>query len=73
MANGTFGVTGEASPLEDPVAKAITDHRFTPQRKLNWRNSKLSFGSVDGLIQSLEQSPTGETLIKAREPMTWAR
>ncbi len=67
MANGTFGVTGEASPLEDPVAKAITDHRFTPQRKLNWRNSKLSFGSVDGLIQSLEQSPTGETLIKARE------
>ncbi len=30
MKNGTFGVTGEAGALEDGVAQAITEHRFTP-------------------------------------------
>ncbi len=47
MSNGTFGVTGEASPLSDEVAQAITTHRFTPLQKLNWRNPALQFGSVD--------------------------
>jgi ATP-dependent RNA helicase SUPV3L1/SUV3 len=36
--SGTFGVTGDASPLDDGVARAIMDHQFTPQNKLNWRN-----------------------------------
>ena len=67
MTNGTFGVTGDASPLPDEVAQAITDHRFTPLKKLNWRNSALSYGSIDTLIASLEQSPSHEALTKARE------
>jgi len=32
MSSGTFGVTGEARPLDDEVARAITEHRFTPAR-----------------------------------------
>ncbi|MFK7751373.1 MAG: helicase-related protein, partial [Sedimentitalea sp.] len=67
MSNGTFGVTGEARPLDDGVAQAIMDHRFTPLKKLNWRSAALQFGSVDSLIRSLEVPPTGETLIRARE------
>ena len=67
MSNGTFGVTGEAPPLEDGVAEAIMDHRFTPLKKLNWRSAALSFGSIDALIRSLEEAPSGEVLIKARE------
>ena len=67
MSNGSFGVTGEASPLTDEVARAITDHRFAPLRKLNWRNSALQFGSIDALIGSLETAPTDEILIKARD------
>ncbi|WP_428928368.1 helicase-related protein [Marinibacterium sp. SX1] len=67
MKNGTFGVTGEASPLDDGVAGAIMDHRFTPLKKLNWRNAALSFGSIERLIASLEESPPGETLVRARE------
>ena len=67
MSNGTFGVTGEAPPLDDGVAQAIMDHRFTPLKKLNWRNSALRFGSIDALIASLEESPGDESLIKARE------
>ncbi len=67
MSHGSFGVTGEASPLDDEVAKAIMEHRFTPLKKLIWRNSDLRFGSVDALINSLEVSPSNELLVKARE------
>ncbi|MDW3181281.1 MULTISPECIES: helicase-related protein [unclassified Roseobacter] len=67
MKNGTFGVTGDASPLDEGVAEAITSHRFTPLKKLNWRNHALRFGSIDGLIASLEAPPSDEVLVKARE------
>ncbi len=66
MSDGTFGVTGEAPPLDEGVAQAIMDSRFTPLKKLNWRNAALRFGSVDALIDSLEVSPSGEHLTKAR-------
>lgn len=65
--DGTFGVTGEASPLDEMVVEAIEQHRFTPQKKLNWRNSRLEFGTVDTLIGTLEQAPNDPSLIKARE------
>ncbi|MEM7318977.1 MAG: helicase-related protein [Pseudomonadota bacterium] len=66
MSDGTFGVTGEAAPLDDGVAQAIMDHRFTPLKKLNWRNSDLRFGSIDALIAALEKPPAGEYLTRAR-------
>ncbi|WP_127114187.1 helicase-related protein [Shimia sediminis] len=67
MSQGTFGVTGEAPPLDVGVADAIMEHRFTPIRKLNWRNARLEFGTVDALIRSLEVAPDDEMLMKARE------
>lgn len=67
MTDGSFGVTGEAPPLEQEVVEAITNHSFTPIRKLNWRNSDLSFGSVERLIASLEEGTGDEWLVKARE------
>ncbi|MGE4326935.1 MAG: helicase-related protein [Pseudodonghicola sp.] len=67
MSNGTFGVTGEVRPLDEEVAQAIMEHRFTPLKKLNWRNAALQFGSIDWLIQSLEMSPQDDHLIRARE------
>ncbi len=67
MKNGTFGVTGEAPALDEGVAQAITEHRFTPLRRLNWRNHALQYGSIDRLIQSLEAAPTEEILVRARE------
>ena len=42
MSHGSFGVTGDARPLEPEVAEAIMEHRFTPLKKLNWRNSGCS-------------------------------
>ncbi|WP_319546949.1 helicase-related protein [Ruegeria conchae] len=66
MSDGTFGVTGEAPPLDEGVAQAIMDSRFTPMKKLNWRNAALRFGTIEALIDSLEISPDNEHLIKAR-------
>ena len=67
MSHGSFGVTGDARPLDDHVASAIMDHQFTPLKKLNWRSADLQFGSPEALIQSLEVAPVGENLLKARE------
>ncbi|MCL6282230.1 disulfide oxidoreductase [Ruegeria sp. 2012CJ41-6] len=66
MSDGTFGVTGEAPKLDDGMAQAIMDSRFTPLKKLNWRNPDLRFGSVEALIDALEQGPQDDTLLKAR-------
>ncbi|MDG4649965.1 helicase-related protein [Roseibacterium sp. SDUM158017] len=65
--SGSFGVTGEAPPLDEGVADAIMNHRFMPVRKLQWRNSALEFGSVARLIASLEERTEDEWLSRARE------
>lgn len=67
MSDGTFGVTGDARPLDDGMAQAIMDHRFMPLRKLNWRSAALKFGSTDALIASLETPSDNENLLRARE------
>jgi ATP-dependent RNA helicase SUPV3L1/SUV3 len=60
-------VTGDAPALDDHVAKAIMDHSFTPQNKINWRNHALQFGSIDRLISTLEAKSDNERLVRARE------
>ena len=65
--NGTFGVTGEAPPLDDQVALAICDHKFQPVKKLQWRNSRLQFGSVKRLIATLEDRTDDPWLTRVRE------
>lgn len=65
--DGSFGVTGEARPLDDGFAAAIVENRFTPVKKLQWRNTKLRFGTVDHLIASLEQRTDDDWLSRARE------
>ncbi len=65
--DGTFGVTGEAPPLEDDVVEAITAHRFTPIQRLQWRNAQLDFGTLDRLVASLEAPPPDERLVRTRE------
>ncbi len=67
MRHGTFGVTGEAPDLPEEVARAIMDHHFTPIRKLEWRNSDLSFGRLEALIAALEARPDHDLLARARE------
>ena len=64
---GTFGVTGEAQPLDEGLIDAIENHRFQPISRLVWRNRALEFGTVDRLIQSLERPSGSEWLGRGRE------
>ena len=65
--NGTFGVTGEARPLSDDLALAITENRFAPVKKLQWRNARLDFGTADRLIRSLETQTDNDWLTRTRD------
>ena len=65
--SGTFGVTGDAPALEPEVVEAIEEHRFTPLKKLQWRNSRLQFGTLKALLASLSANTDDPILLKARE------
>ncbi|SDE45859.1 helicase-related protein [Limimaricola pyoseonensis] len=65
--NGSFGVTGEAPPLEEETVEAIENHRFRPVTRLFWRNSRLQFGSLRRLIQTLEERTSNPWLGRVRE------
>ena len=67
MSDGSFGETGEVGSLDENIVQAIVEHRFKPLRKLMWRNSELSFLSIETLINSLDQKTDSEVLVKARE------
>ena len=67
MNSGTFGTTGEAGKLPDQVARAISDHRFAPVRKLQWRNRRLNFSSVANLIRTLDEAPDDDWLARSRD------
>lgn len=67
MADGSFGVTGEAPELDEGVANAIVNHRFTPIKRLQWRNADLKFSNIDALIATLGIAPTNDVFIKARD------
>ncbi|WP_085047250.1 helicase-related protein, partial [Brevirhabdus pacifica] len=64
---GTFGVTGEAAPLHEELVDAIENHRFSPERKLQWRNSTLRFGSLGALIGALETRTENPWLTRVRD------
>lgn len=67
MKHGSFGVTGDAPLLEDGVVDAITNHRFAPVKKLQWRNTQLEFGNTSRLISSLESPTDDDWLTRVRE------
>ena len=66
MNAGTFGVTGEAAPLDEAMVEAIENHQFPPVTRLQWRNTALDFTRIDRLIGSLERYPGDERLIRTR-------
>ncbi|MEM9269958.1 MAG: helicase-related protein, partial [Pseudomonadota bacterium] len=65
--DGTFGVTGEASPFDQGLVDAIENHKFAPIKKLQWRNARLEFGTPEALLASLDCPSDHEDLVRARE------
>jgi ATP-dependent RNA helicase SUPV3L1/SUV3 len=47
--------------------EAIEEHQFRPVTRLMWRNSRLQFGSVKRLIQTLEERTDNPWLGRVRE------
>jgi ATP-dependent RNA helicase SUPV3L1/SUV3 len=66
MNDGTFGVTSNAEPLDDEMVSRVESHRYELVRSLQWRNTRLSFHSVEGLIETLEAPPPARGLVKSR-------
>jgi ATP-dependent RNA helicase SUPV3L1/SUV3 len=72
MNDGTFGVTGEAAALDEETVARVEGHRYEPVRVLQYRNSALSFHSLDALIASLDEPAPTRGLVKARPAMDFA-
>lgn len=63
--NGTFGVTGQASALDEDMIIQLETHDFKPVKILQWRNPNLDFSSPDRLRQSLDQTPDNPRLTRS--------
>lgn len=57
LRDGSFGTTDQAEPFDAETIEAIEQHRFSPIKKVWWRNAELDFDDLDGLLRSLEKHP----------------
>jgi ATP-dependent RNA helicase SUPV3L1/SUV3 len=64
MRDGTFGTTGTCPDLPLELVDAVESHRFDPIESLVWRNPKLDFSSIDGLLDSLTAPPPRPGLVR---------
>jgi ATP-dependent RNA helicase SUPV3L1/SUV3 len=65
MNDGTFGVTDAVRELDPSIVEAVENHRFDPLSRLYWRNARLDYRSLRGLIASLEARPSRPGLVPA--------
>ncbi len=64
--DGTFGVTGEAEPLDADLIERLENHTFESIKTLQWRSRDMDFSSFDALRDSLRQIPREQRLTRAR-------
>ena len=55
--DGAFGVTGDAPDLDPDIVAAVEGHAFPPVQAAEWRNARLDFQSLQGLMRSLAAPP----------------
>jgi ATP-dependent RNA helicase SUPV3L1/SUV3 len=60
--DGAFGVTGDAPDLDPDVVAAVEGHVFPSVMAAEWRNHRLDFQSLQGLMRSLAASPPASGL-----------
>ena len=65
--DGYFGTTGECKDISQEEIDLLEKHKFEEIRTINWRNSKLKFGSIKDLIFSLEEKPRKNWLKRIQE------
>jgi ATP-dependent RNA helicase SUPV3L1/SUV3 len=64
--DGSFGETGQCAPFDEETVERVETHQFETVEAVEWRSAALDFGSVRGLIQSLETPPDQPGLLRAR-------
>ena len=57
LKDGTFGVTGQADPLDEELIQQLQAHEFQAVEVLQWRNPDLDFASLGALQESLSENP----------------
>ncbi|HEY5337852.1 MAG TPA: helicase-related protein [Rhizomicrobium sp.] len=72
MNDGTFGVTADCAMLDEETVARVEGHRYEPVRVLQYRNSALSFHSLEALIASLDKPAPTRGLVKARPAMDFS-
>ncbi|HEX9168507.1 MAG TPA: helicase-related protein, partial [Roseiarcus sp.] len=65
--DGAFGVTGDAPDLDPDIVGAVEGHVFPPVMAAEWRNARLDFQSLGGLMRSLAAPPPAGGLRLAEE------
>src|SRR6202043_3959051 len=60
--DGAFGVTGDAPDLDPDIVAAVEGHVFPSVMAAEWRNHRLDFQSLQGLIRSLAAAPPASGL-----------
>jgi ATP-dependent RNA helicase SUPV3L1/SUV3 len=66
MNDGTFGVTGACDPFDSDTIERLETHNFESVRTLQWRNRTLDFSTLEGLRNSLRETPGLQRLTRAR-------
>ena len=67
--DGTFGETADCEVLDEETVERIVNHHFEPVDFLNWRNSRLDWSSIDGLLNSLRRPSPDVILRRAPEAL----
>ena len=65
--DGAFGVTGDAPELDPDIVNAVEGHVFPPVPAAEWRNARLDFQSLQGLLRSLAAPPPAPALRLSEE------
>ena len=71
--DGTFGVTGDAPDMDPDIVAAVEEHVFAPVPAAEWRNARLDFQSLQGLMRSLAAPPPAAGLKLSEEAWTRRR
>ena len=67
MNDGSFGTTGECEKLTDEQIEKIENHKFDNIQNIFWRNTNLNFTSSLSLINSLNEKPKNENLVRNKD------
>jgi ATP-dependent RNA helicase SUPV3L1/SUV3 len=64
MNDGTFGVTAETTSLDPEIVARIESHEFQALKAVYWRNTDLTFATIQSLMLGLQKGPPGPGLIR---------